>query len=165
MPHSRLAPVILGTVLAASLTPAHASATDGQPADTTALATAQAGGDSVKTLQNTAADTAVEDAEGDSDGNQSGADKPGAGDDLLGEDSGNGSGSDAAGDESTAPDAGAQPDGNAVDQTTGDGQATDVAARTLTATGDTSLLAGGIAALGSAAAFIGTAIAQRLRKS
>ncbi len=106
-----------------------------------------------------------EDAEGDADGNQSGGDKPGAGDDLLGEDNGNGSGSDAAGDESTAPDAGAQPDGNAVDQTTGDGQATDVAARTLTATGDTSLLAGGIAALGSAAAFIGTAIARRLRKS
>lgn len=106
-----------------------------------------------------------EDAEGDAVGNQSGGDKPGAGDDLLGEDSGDGSGSDAAGDESTAPDAGAQPDGNADDQTTGDGQATDVAARTLTATGDTSLLAGGIAALGSAAAFIGTAIARRLRKS
>ncbi|OUN47573.1 hypothetical protein B5G20_02290 [Collinsella sp. An7] len=106
-----------------------------------------------------------EDAEGDADGDQSGADKPGAGDDLPGQDNGNGTGGDTAGDESTAPDAGAQPDGNAVDQTTGDGQATDVAARTLTATGDTSLLAGGIAVLGSAAAFIGTAIAQRLRKS
>ena len=56
MPHSKLAPVILGTVLAASLAPTHASATDGQPADTVALTTAQAGGESVEALQNTAAD-------------------------------------------------------------------------------------------------------------
>lgn len=71
MPHSKLAPVILGTVLAASLTPAHASATDGQPADTATLATAQAGGESVEALQNTAADTAVEGAENETETNTS----------------------------------------------------------------------------------------------